>query len=272
MAGYRVVDNGYFEAMGIARLPGAERALDRGEALIDRRLMQVLLEGRPPDGTRVQNSFAREVLTVSGVVGTVREWHQGDGTIGAIYVHYRRHPLSSMHLVIRHDGRATASLADAARRALAGIDPLVPSAIEPFDVRVADALRGPRLLLVMALGFGAATLLLSAAGIYALVAFVAGRQLREAAIRLALGARPDMLQRRVLTQGVRPAVAGLALGLLLVPALTAAIRSQLFQTSAGDPLALGAAVIAILIAAVAASIAPARRSARIDPAVALRQE
>ena len=145
-------------------------------------------------------------------------------------------------------------------------------AIGPLASEVSRALRGRRLLLVVALGFGAAALLLATAGVYAMVAFAVGRQLRESAIRLALGARPWALQRRVLLQGLIPAAAGVALGLLLIVPLGAGLRAQLFGVAPTDPLVLAAAAGAAFAAALVAAATPARRSSRVDPAAALRQD
>ena len=219
------------------------------------------------------SGFAYAALPVRGVVGTVREWNQGDETIGVVYADYRRHPerTLAMHILVRHR-QGVPSVAEEARRVLSSVDPMVPVAIGPLASEVSRALRGRRLLLVVALGFGAAALLLATAGVYAMVAFAVGRQLRESAIRLALGARPWALQRRVLLQGLIPAAAGVALGLLLIVPLGAGLRAQLFGVAPTDPLVLAAAAGAAFAAALVAAATPARRSSRVDPAAALRQD
>jgi hypothetical protein len=94
LAGYRMVDAGYFDAAGIPTFGGAERALRDG-AMIDRRLQQQIWDGASPVGGEVRNGFSPSPLTVSGVVGSVREWNQGDDNLGAIYVDYRRRCISS---------------------------------------------------------------------------------------------------------------------------------------------------------------------------------
>jgi putative ABC transport system permease protein len=272
MAGYRLVDRGYLETMGIPVLAGDRRALEAGAALIDRRLMHLLWNGESPIGDRVLNSFDRAPVDVAGVVGTVREWDQGDETTGAVYVPYTRQPIASMHFVLRHGAGADETIASAAREALRGLDPLVPVRIEPFESRVAAALDGRRLLLVIAAGFGGAALLLAAAGVYTMIAFAVARRRRETAIRLALGAGPATLQRAVVLQGLRPAAVGAVLGLVLTVPMGQAVRAHLFQVTTSDPLVLAGACAAILLAASAAAAAPARRSSRVDPVSALRQD
>jgi len=273
-AGYRLVDPGYFDAIGIPRLRGDERALTSGGALIDRRLQEILWADRTsPLGDRIQNSFSDRILTVAGVVGTVREWNQGDDTIGAVYVDYHQRPsnLDAMHFVVRYTGSA-ASAVRVVRAAIATADPMVPATVESFQDRVNATLGDRRLFMLLAGGFSAIALLLSAAGVHAMAAFLVARQRREAAIRLALGAEPSSVLRRVLGQGLLPAVAGVVIGLLCAVPLGTAMRAQLFQVRPSDPLVMVVAAAAVAIAAIMASALPARRAARIDPAAALRQE
>jgi ABC-type antimicrobial peptide transport system permease subunit len=155
---------------------------------------------------------------------------------------------------------------------MARIDPTVPVTIEPLESRALESLGDRRLFVLLAAGFGTIALLLSAAGVHAMVAFAIARQRREAAIRLALGARPGDVARRVVAQGVMPALGGIVAGVGLALPLGRLIRAQLFQVTPSDPAAIGAAAAAVAAAAIVASIAPARRAARVDPAVALRQE
>jgi putative ABC transport system permease protein len=272
LAGYRLVDAGYFDAIGIGRLAGWERALAEG-ALIDRRLQDQLWEGRSPLGDRVMNGFSDVPLTVAGVVGTVREWYQGDDTTGAIYVDFRVRPqrIGAMHFVVRHDGNLPAAV-QSVRRAVGAVDPLVPLTIESLEVRTAESLGGRRLMLVLSGGFAIVALLLAAAGVYAMVAFAVGRQRREAAIRLALGAHPSSLRVHVLRQGFGPSSLGVVLGLILAVPAGRAIRTQLFQVQPVDPVVLACAAATIVLAAILASVAPAMRAARVDPAAALRQD
>jgi len=271
-AGYRLVDPGYFEALGIGRVRGA--ASDgAGNAVVDARLASQLWDGGDALGDRVVNGFAREPLRISAVVRTVREWNQGEETIGAVYQDYRERSdrLTSMHVVARYRGDETAAVA-AVRGVLARVDPMVPATVSPLAALASSSLGDRRLFVLLGGGFGAIALLLSAAGVHALVAFVVARQRREAAIRLALGAAPAAVLRRTLLRGLAPAAIGVAGGLLLAMPLGAAMQSQLFQVAPWDPVAIGGAGLAVVAAAALAVAGPARRAARTEPAVALRQE
>lgn len=119
---------------------------------------------------------------------------------------------------------------------------------------------------------GALALLISAIGIYGLMAYSVSRRRRELGIRLALGAQPAQVGRLVLTEGVALAAAGLAVGLVCALAVTRLLRSLLVDVSPADPVILVAVVLLLGGAAVLACWLPARRAARIHPMEALRNE
>jgi ABC-type antimicrobial peptide transport system permease subunit len=121
-------------------------------------------------------------------------------------------------------------------------------------------------------GFAAAALLLAVIGLYGVIAFAAAQRTREIGVRVALGAQRGHVLRLVLRQGAALTGAGLAIGLLASLATGRAIEGLLYEVAPTDAPTLAA--VAVLLAAVglAASYLPARRAARIDPAVALRQE
>ena len=230
-AGYRVVDPGYFQTLGIPRLAGDARALERG-VLIDRALRDRLWKQDNPVGDRVRSAFAESPLTVAGIVGSVREWNQEKGAVGVVYDSVERRPLPAMHAMVRYDGTPAAAITSV-QRAFAAVNPLVPVTIRSLAALTREALRGRRLLLTLAVGFGVVALLLAASGVYGMVAFAVARQARESAIRLALGAPLRSLRRRVVRQGLLPAVAGSSAGIALALAAGRAMRAQLFQVAPG---------------------------------------
>ncbi len=120
--------------------------------------------------------------------------------------------------------------------------------------------------------FAAMALLLSAVGIFGVVAGHVGRRTREIGIRLALGARRGAILRLVTLETIRLAAAGLAFGLPAGLLLGKWLRSQLFAVEAGDPGVLLAGAATILTVVAVATLLPARRAARLDPVQALRTE
>lgn len=95
---------------------------------------------------------------------------------------------------------------------------------------------------------------------------------REIGVRMALGAAPAEIGRMVSKQGLTMAASGIAIGLIAALLLTRYLRALLFEVSPTDPLTLGGVSLALLVVAFAASWLPARRAARVEPALALRSE
>ena len=109
-------------------------------------------------------------------------------------------------------------------------------------------------------------------GIYAVTAFAVARQTQEIGQRMALGAQSSTVLRSVLLQGLRPVLAGLAMGMVAARLGAIVIRGFLFGISPLDPATLGGVAVVLLIAGGLACYAPARRASRLDPVTALRLE
>jgi ABC-type antimicrobial peptide transport system permease subunit len=121
-------------------------------------------------------------------------------------------------------------------------------------------------------GFAGVALLLAALGLYGVLSYVVAQRTRELGVRAALGAGGGALTRLVVGSGARLAGAGALAGVLLYAAVQRGLSALLFGVGAADPVALAAGVAALAAAALLASWVPARRAARVDPAVALRAE
>jgi hypothetical protein len=264
-SGYRVVDPGFFEVLAVPVHSGELRP----GVLIDRQLADGLFGGESPIGLRVRSSVGGLTMTIAGVTGPVRQWDQ-TVPIGSIYQDYRERPdlLLSMHVLARGDDRQR--VAAAVRDAIGAVDPLVPYAVESLDARILSSMADRRLMLFIALGFAAVTLLLAATGIHALVAQSVERRRRESGIRLILGARPGQVRRRVIGHGLRSTLAGIAIGALASVGAVKAIRSQLFGIDTLDPVALPGSIVILAAAAWFAAWLPARRAGHADPASLLR--
>jgi ABC-type antimicrobial peptide transport system permease subunit len=124
----------------------------------------------------------------------------------------------------------------------------------------------------MASGFGLLTLLLSAIGVYGVVAFTVANRTREIGLRIAIGATREQVLRGVITDAIRLAVPGLVVGALLAVGAAATLRSELLSVSPLDPMSFCIAVGVLFVVVLLASIIPARRASGIDPMEALRYE
>ena len=137
---------------------------------------------------------------------------------------------------------------------------------------IGDAVAAPRVLTLLVGLFGVVALLLAAIGVYGVVAYVVGQRTNEIGIRIALGARSGDIVRWTLRTGLAPALVGLVVGGVAALALSRLLGAQLYDVSPTDPVVFGAVAGVLVLVALLASGVPARRAARVDPAVALRAE
>ena len=120
--------------------------------------------------------------------------------------------------------------------------------------------------------FGVVALLLAAIGVYGVVAYVVGQRTNEIGIRIALGAKSADIVQWTLKTGLTPALVGLAAGTAGALVLSRWLGAQLYEVSPTDPVVFAGVGIVLVVVAILASGVPARRAARVDPAIALRSE
>jgi putative ABC transport system permease protein len=141
-----------------------------------------------------------------------------------------------------------------------------------MSTAINETLQGQRFIVVLLGVFAGVAMLLAVIGIYSVMAWMVSQRTRELGIRLALGASPAGMVRMVVRQGSWPVLIGLAVGIVLALVLSRVIASQLVNITATDPLTYLCVGIGLLSVAVFACWLPARRAARVDPMVALRNE
>ncbi len=165
-------------------------------------------------------------------------------------------------------GRAIAAI----RAAMQRLDPAMPLTVQRLDDRLSLRVAQDRVMARLGAAFAAVALLLAAIGLYGVLSYNVVRRQREIGIRIAVGAEPARVVRMVLRETGVLVAAGLAAGAGLAWAVGQLIASQLHGLAPHDPLTLGAALVLLLGVAGSAAYLPARRAARLDPMVALRQE
>lgn len=284
------VSPGYFEAMGMPMVAG--RAFDGTErdgtplvAIVDERLAARFWPGRDAVGRELVQPLAPEALTqptpqntrtfrIVGVVRTIKQASLITPTdaVGTYYFAAAQDVPPAVVLAI--DGTAKASeMESAMRRAVAELDPRVPL----FDRRVMQdrvdgSLSTRRATMALAVAFGGLALVLAAVGLYGVLAYLVAQRSREIGIRIALGGAPPAIAGLVLRESLSVVGVGLLLGLAGAAWLGRAIASELVEVRVLDPPTLTAACGLLLVAALAATAAPARRAIKVDPAVTLTSE
>jgi len=267
---------GYFRTMGIALRRGRDIAeTDTGEVprvvVINETLARTLWPGRDPIGRRI--IFGTELQVP--VIGVVADIHQAGLDVPPapeFYFSTLQIPMPPASLAIRTKV-APASLAGAVRRAIWSIDPDQPFIEVATMDEILDKEVFQRRTQTMLLGvFAGLALLLAAIGLYGVLAYQVGRQIPEIGVRMALGASPTDVLRRVLTHGLALVAAGVGIGIVGALAASRLLASFLFGVKPTDPATYAAVALVLLLTAGVASYLPARRAMRIDPVAALREE
>ena len=175
--------------------------------------------------------------------------------------------------VVLRTAAAPLSLAGAARRIVAAIDPEQPvAAVTSMDDLVAAALARRRFSTILLTGFSSLALFLAAIGLYGIVSYSVAQRTRELGLRMALGAQRGRLFRSVLAESLLLSSAGLVAGVILSFFLTRLLSSLLFGVTATDPLTFAIVCAAMLAISICAAVLPAHRAISIDPMQALRQD
>jgi predicted permease len=276
--GYNAADAAYFGVMHIPLLRGrlidghdhgdAPRVLIVNKALADR-----FWPNQDPIGRRVKAGPDPEGpwLEIIGVVDNIRRENVRIPPEPEVYYPMTQDVTRNPTYVVGISSDPTPVLA-AIRSTLRAIDADIPLGnLRPLNDVLDGALRQPRFLSALLSVFGGLALVLAGVGIYGVIAFLVAERRREIGVRLALGAQRGRVLRETLWRGMRPVLAGLGIG-LVAAVLAGRVASSLFyEVEAVDPLSLGAATGVLLLAGIAGSLLPARRAARVEPGVVLRE-
>ena len=272
-----VVGGDYFAAMRIPLKEGrfftaGDTAESPPVVVIDEYLVKRYFSNRSAIGQQIRRGGPQNpAFTIVGVAGTINSIDLGQPVEKErIYYPVTQARRPSMALLLKTALDPT-TLVPQVRAAVESIDPEQPIAdvrtMEQWMARSLEGRRTPMMLLAL---FGAVALVLSAIGIYGVLAFSVAQRVREFGIRQALGADRQSILSLVLKQGLRTAGVGVVLGLAGSFALTRYLQSLLFGVGAHD-IPVFAAVTGLLVAvAMLACYLPARRATEVDPMVALR--
>jgi putative ABC transport system permease protein len=285
------VSPGYFRALGIPITAGralsdSDTASTQMVGIINQALVDKYLRGINPIGQQIildKPTGILQPVTIVGVAGNVVQDNSiGDPVDPLLALSYLQLPLSaqfSQYMIGFADGFAVrtrtapgdigATIRGIVKNEAAdfAIDDLVP-----FQQAVQDDLKTQRLTLQITSSFAWIAVLLSAAGLYAVLAYVVGQRIHEIGIRLALGATRGNVFGLIVRQGMWMASAGLLSGWAAALVAGRWISSFLYGVATRDPLTYGAVGMLIVLASTVAVLVPARRAAHVEPMVALRYE
>jgi len=268
----------YFKAMRIPVIEGRAFASNDTSsaprvAMINQTAAARFWPGASPLGARIR-FFGNDPTwwTIVGVAGDVRHFGLEEEPRPELYMAFSQGLPNGPILAIR-TSTDPAALAETVRRTIQDIDrDVVISNEATMSELVSDSMSRRRLTLLLLSGFAIAALGLSAVGLYGVLAYLVTERRQELGVRLALGATPRDLFKLVVGQGLALTGIGLAIGLAASLLLSHTIASLLYRTSPLDPVALVGVSVMLLVIAMLACAAPARRAANADPLIALKSE
>ena len=238
--------------------------------IINESAAKTFFPGEDPIGRTVV--VARADRTVVGVVADVRQWSFEESTLAEVYLPMAQITPGTGYLVIRTGDDPRAAL-PAIRAAVLDALPDVPLRyIATMDELVARQTAQRRLNMLMLGLFGLLGLVISAVGVYGVMAYAVSQRTREIGVRMALGATRSQVMGMIFANACLLIVAGLVCGGVGAWYLSASAKAFLYELEPNDVRAFVAASLTLSLAAIAASAIPARRAASVDPTVALRAE
>ena len=276
VAQLRWVSPDYFSTLGIPLLHGrllTERDHNQPNWLINETLARKFFPGENAVDRKLllnvdtPNVYAVEI---AGVVGNARDLSLDLDPQPTAYL---IDATPNMSLLIQSAGDPMV-LAPAIARVIRQTTPEAPiTLLEPLDHLADLSMARYRFVFLLMAGFAALSGILSAIGIYGVIAYAVGRRMREFGVRTAVGATPLRLLRLVLSEGLVVTMAGVVAGGLFFALIAARLfRPILFHVQSFDMLSLEASALTVVLIALVAMSVPARRASRADPCASLKAE
>jgi putative ABC transport system permease protein len=285
-AGYCVVTADYLHVLGQPVVRGRDIAESDDEsaepvAVINQTMAERLWPGEDPLGRRLRPDFAptdvpwavdapARWLTVVGVAADIKEFRLDERPRPMLYVAHRQFPFAFMFLIVRTTV-PPGQLAGSVEREIAAIDREQPvSNVRTMDDAIARAV--PRFHAALLVVFAAVALLLSAVGVYGVMAYLVGQRTREIGVRMALGATSRQVVAGMMREVAAFGALGAAIGATAALLVTRVMRTLLFGVAPSAAAAYLMAAGVLFAVALVAGYVPARRATQIDPTSALRCE
>lgn len=287
MAQWRVVTPGYFRAIGIPMVRGRDfdfrDAADSEPVLIVNQELarRAFGEEDPVGRILISGNGPGAEVRVVGMVGDVRESALDRAPPPMMFVPASQVPDAAIRFlanlfptcwVVRTEGDPAAHT-DEIRRAILSVDPEQPVAsVHPMAEILSASIGGRRFNTLLLAIFAGQALLLAVMGVYGVMAYSVAQRTRETGVRMAIGATRGATLARILGQGAKLTLFGVALGTVGAIGLTRLLRTLLYDVRATDPAMLALAAVIVSVASMGACVLPALRATNIDPLVALREE
>jgi putative ABC transport system permease protein len=277
----RTITPGFFDVTGQRLIAGRllresddDRLTSPLVVVVNQALVDRDFKGRDPIGQRFHTTDTT-FATIVGVVSDIRNFGPVEDPRPEMYWNYRQVApgTSVVSVMVRTRDDDPMGVAGGVRAAVRSIDPTAAVAdIAPMREIIARSLGRPRFYFALLGSFAAIALVLAVAGLYGVLSYAIAQRTREIGIRSALGSSRSALVRLFAMEGLRLVLTGIALGLVAGTALTRLMTFMLYGVSPLDVATWAAAAGLLLLAAMAASVIPARRAAKVSPIVAIQND
>ena len=283
---YRVISPEYFRVMKMTILRGrpfgeSDTASSEPVVIVNETFARSNFVGVESLGQQLCAGCEYGDLAMRRIVGVTNETKQknlSDAAPAAVFIPLTQSPegvkgtLRQCNFILRTQGDPSL-LSAAIRNEVRQLDPIVPMRnLYPMEQLVSRSVASQRFNLILLGVFAALGLLLTAVGIYGVMAYSVSQRTYEIGLRIALGARPGDVLRLIMKQGMTLALIGVAIGVIASFALTRVIKNLLFNVSATDTATFVAVSLALTSIALLACWIPARRATKVEPTIALRSE
>ena len=274
MANLNFVSRGFFSTLGISPLEGrdfsATDAESDDEIVVNRAAADLLWPGEDPLGKSLR--VADRDRRIVGVVANTKLRSLGERPQALVYLPFAERATDDAILVVK-SGSGGPPIGTQLRELLYRLDPRVPlKSDRPFSQVIGFSLLPQRIGAWVAGSFGVFGLLLTAIGVFGVLAHAVTARRREIGVRMALGAGVQSIRKGVLRDGMVLVSVGLALGIPTALLVSWSLRGMLFGLSFADPLTYGVIVALVALVGIIGGYVPARRATRFDPQSALAAE
>jgi putative ABC transport system permease protein len=271
----RKITTGYLRTMRVPLVRGRDVAeADTNVMLVSRAAAKLLWGDADPIGRRVTLPLESKTVQeeVIGIVGEVKQGDLAEPPMPTVYEYTHENGWNSLAVAMRTKVPPS-SIAQAAGAVVRAIDPEQPvEDIRTMDAVVDETLVSQRFSALLLGLFAFVALALATVGIYSVLSYIVRGRSHEIGIRTALGAKTFDVVRMVVIEGMTPAVVGIAVGAVAALGSGRLLQKLVFGVSASDPLTLAAVAGTLAAVALAASLVPAYRAARLDPLKVLRAD
>lgn len=272
--GVRYVSTGFLRTVGAPIIQGRWPSDAEWRELKDVVLVNQSFAHQFANGNIVGKHIRGGVVdaTVIGVVADFKDFQLDEPAGPQVYMPY---PLAPGSINIRLFLRVSTNpkvLESTLRPLISGIDRDVPIRLETLEQTLSESITSRRFNMYLFEVFAVAAVGLALIGIYGVLAYLVKQRTREIGIRMALGAQRRQIEHLVIWEGMRIALAGLAMGTIAALALTRLIGSLLYETRATDPATFASAIMLLTLTSLLACWYPARKAALTDPMISLRYE